>query len=45
MFQDIFRKFGLDHNCAHIYSPNAYVVYEVKHYNHSEVCKPYFFNY
>ena len=45
MFKDILQKFGWDHNCELVYSPNSFVVYEIKHHNHSETCKHYLYNY
>jgi hypothetical protein len=43
MFKDINRQFGLANHCNLVFIPNAFVVYEIKYFNHSETCKPVIF--
>ncbi len=45
MFKDIMQKFGLEHHCHIIFPSNSFVVYEIKHIDHSEICKHFVFPY
>lgn len=44
MFKDINRAFAIEYDCPITYSSKSYVVYHIKHNNHSHSCRMYHYD-